>query len=69
MEAKILGEVAQMDRLDLVNLQVECRSSMCRIQLTQNISLQHAQIDPTVMPRFAELFSRLGYEGPEAPWP
>jgi hypothetical protein len=34
-EAKLLGFIAQMPGLELVDLQVECRSTMCRLQMTQ----------------------------------
>jgi hypothetical protein len=34
-EADLLAKFAQMPRLSLIDLQVECRSTMCRLQLTQ----------------------------------
>jgi hypothetical protein len=34
-EAEVLGKFAQMPGLRLIDLQVECRSTMCRIELTQ----------------------------------
>ena len=34
-EAEVLGKFAQMPGLKLIDLQVECRSTMCRIELTQ----------------------------------
>ena len=34
-EADMLAKFAQMPRLSLIDLQVECRSTMCRLQLTQ----------------------------------
>ena len=37
MEGNILGEIAQAN-LQLVTMQVECRTSMCRIQLMERPS-------------------------------
>jgi hypothetical protein len=34
-EAKLLSTFAQMPGLELIDLQVQCRSTMCRVQLTQ----------------------------------
>ena len=34
-EADVLAKFAQMPGLKLIDLQVECRSTMCRLQLTQ----------------------------------
>jgi hypothetical protein len=34
-EAELLGKFAQMQGLKLIDLQVECRSTMCRFQLSQ----------------------------------
>ncbi|HWN39455.1 MAG TPA: hypothetical protein VNP02_13215 [Gammaproteobacteria bacterium] len=34
-EAKLLAKFAEMPNLKLIDLQVECRSTMCRLQLTQ----------------------------------
>jgi hypothetical protein len=34
-EADLLAQFAQIPRLALIDLQVECRSTMCRVQLTQ----------------------------------
>jgi hypothetical protein len=34
-EAKLLSKYAEMPNLKLIYLQVECRSTMCRLQLTQ----------------------------------
>ena len=38
MEGHILGEIARTPALQLVTLQVECRTSMCRVQLVQQQS-------------------------------
>jgi hypothetical protein len=37
-EANLLSAFAQMPGLELVDLQVHCRSTMCRVQLTQSIA-------------------------------
>lgn len=34
-EAKLLSTFAQIPKLELIDLQVQCRSTMCRVQLTQ----------------------------------
>lgn len=36
-EAEILGQIAQISGLRLINIEVECRTSMCRLQWTQNV--------------------------------
>ena len=38
MEGSILGQLAQAEGLRLVTLQVECRTSMCRVQLVEGPS-------------------------------
>jgi hypothetical protein len=62
-EAEILSEIAQMTGLRLINVEVECRASMCRLQLTQNVPVpaggeQRGVPDPV----YTELFARLRYE-------
>jgi hypothetical protein len=36
-EANVLGKIAQINGLELVDLRVECRSTQCRVQLTQPV--------------------------------
>ena len=36
-EAEILGQIAQISGLRLINIEVECRTSMCRLQWTQSV--------------------------------
>lgn len=67
MEGQILGEVAQMTDENLVNVQVECRTSMCRVQLTQGLSLQLEEVGPTAMQMLTKLFARLDYGPPTPP--
>jgi hypothetical protein len=67
MEGQILSEVAQMTDDNLVNVQVECRTSMCRVQLTQGMSLQLDEVAPTAMQMLAKLFARLDYGPPTPP--
>jgi hypothetical protein len=38
MEGNILGHIAQAEGLQLVTMQVECRTSMCRVQLMESPS-------------------------------
>ncbi len=46
MEGHILGEIARTSSLQLVTLQVECRTSMCRVQLIQQ---QVAGAEPSIV--------------------
>jgi hypothetical protein len=63
-EAEILGEIGQMTGLQLVTVQVECRTSTCRLQLTYGVALPDGHPDVVAVhdPIFPELFTRLGYE-------
>ena len=45
-EADLLAKFAQMPGLKLIDLQVECRSTMCRVQLTQPIAAPAADGEP-----------------------
>jgi len=56
MEGNILGQLAQANGLRLVTLQVECRTSMCRVQLVEGLS------KPTNMGVFRDLVSGFGLD-------
>ena len=56
MEGNILGQLAQAKGLRLVTLQVECRTSMCRVQLVEGPSKR------TDMPAFRDLVSGFGLD-------
>ena len=56
MEGSILGQLAQAKGLRLVTLQVECRTSMCRVQLVEGLSKR------TDMPAFRDLVSGYGLD-------
>ena len=56
MEGNILGQLAQAKGLRLVTLQVECRTSMCRVQLVEGPSKR------TDMAAFRDLVSGFGLD-------
>jgi hypothetical protein len=52
MQRRILDELAQMTGLALVGLQVECRSKLCRVQLTvevRNLAEHGSDRDPAFL--------------------
>jgi hypothetical protein len=61
-EAEILGQIAQISGLRLINIEVECRTSMCRLQWTQSVSVS-AEGELRGMPNvvYEALLARLGY--------
>ena len=56
MEGNILGQLAQSSGLRLVTLQVECRTSLCRVQLVEGPSKR------TDMGAFRDLVSGFGLD-------
>jgi hypothetical protein len=61
-EAEILGQVAQTSGLRLSTVAVECRTSMCRLQFTQNVVPGSDEHRGVPSPFYAALLARLGYE-------
>ena len=61
-EAEILGQIAQISGLRLINIEVECRTSMCRVQWTQNAPV-FVEGEVRGMPNdvYEDLLARLGY--------
>lgn len=61
-EAEILGQIAQISGLRLINIEVECRTSMCRLQWTQNVPVP-VEGERRGMPDavYEDLLARLGY--------
>ena len=61
-EAEILGQIAQISGLRLINVEVECRTSMCRLQWTQNVPVP-VEGELRGMPDavYQDLLARLGY--------
>jgi hypothetical protein len=61
-EAEILGQMAQISGLRLINIEVECRTSMCRVQWTQNAPV-FVEGEVRGMPNdvYEDLLARLGY--------
>ena len=57
-EAEILSAIAQINGFRWLTIEVECRTSMCRLQSTQNVSVPPTGPDPI----YTELLARLGYE-------
>ena len=64
-EAEILGQIAQISGLRLINIEVECRTSMCRLQWTQNVPVP-VEGELRGMPNdvYQGLLARLGYTQP-----
>jgi hypothetical protein len=64
-EAEILSEIAQMGGLRLINIEVECRTSMCRLQWTQNVPVP-VEGELRGMPEAVhkDLLAKLGYAQP-----
>lgn len=61
-EAEILGQVAQMSGLRLITIEVECRTSTCRLQLTQGAASTDSDWRGVPGPAYTELLAKLGYE-------
>lgn len=61
-EAEILGQLAQVSGVRLSTVEVECRTSMCRLQFTQNVPNGSDEYRGVPSPFYAELLARLGYE-------
>jgi hypothetical protein len=61
-EAEILGQIAQISGLRLINIEVECRTSMCRLQWTQDVPVP-VEGELRGMPQAVhnDLLARLGY--------
>ena len=61
-EAEILGQIAQISGLRLINIEVECRTSMCRLQWTQDVPVP-VEGELRGMPQavYKDLLARLGY--------
>jgi len=61
-EAEILGQIAQISGLRLINVEVECRTSMCRLQWTQGVPVP-VEGELRGMPNdvYEVLLARLGY--------
>jgi hypothetical protein len=61
-EAEILGQMAQISGLRLINIEVECRTSICRLQWTQNAPvLVEGELRGMPNDVYEDLLARLGY--------
>ena len=61
-EAEILGQMAQINGLRLINIEVECRTSMCRLQWTQNAPvLVDGELRGMPNDVYEALLAKLGY--------
>jgi hypothetical protein len=61
-EAEILGQLAQIGALGLLAVEVECRTSVCRLQLTHSTVFAESERRGVPGPLYTELFAKLGYE-------
>jgi hypothetical protein len=64
MEADILSEIAQITRGQLVTVDVECRTTMCRIQLLERVALSDGRAEGPP-PVFEELVTKLSLGSPK----
>jgi hypothetical protein len=64
-EAEILGQIGQISGLRLINVEVECRTSTCRLQWTQDVPVP-VEGELRGMPNvvYEDLIARLGYTQP-----
>ncbi len=60
-EAEILGQLAQLGGLGLLAVEVECRTSACRLQLTHSTVFAESEQRGVPGPLYTELFAKLGY--------
>ena len=61
-ETEILGQLALASGARLSTVEVECRTSICRLQFTQNVANGSAEHRGIPSPFYAEFLARLGYE-------
>jgi hypothetical protein len=61
-EAEILGQLAQIAGLGLLTVEVECRTSACRLQLTHSTVFAESEQRGVPGPLYTELLAKLGYE-------
>jgi len=61
-EAEIFGQMAQISGLRLINIEVECRTSVCRLQWTQNApAFVEGEVRGMPNEVYEDLLARLGY--------
>jgi len=60
-EAEILGQLAQINGLRLISIEVECRTSMCRLQWTQKPVFVEGEVKGLPTEVYEDLLARLGY--------
>jgi len=62
-EAEMLGEIAQTTGLQVRTLQVECRTTKCRVQIAQSVPVPDRASGFVPEAIYYKLFDRLGYQG------
>ena len=60
-EAEILGQLAQINGLRLISIEVECRTSTCRLQWTQKPVFVEGEVKGLPTEVYEDLLARLGY--------
>ncbi len=65
-EAEVLGEIARTPGLQVSTIQVECRTTACRVQIVQRVPTLDQASAFVPDPGYYELFDRLGYQGSSA---
>jgi hypothetical protein len=62
-EADILEEISQTTGLQVITIQVKCRTSACRVQMSQTVPVPERAGEFAPDPIYFGLFDRLGYLG------
>lgn len=62
-EAEILSKIAQTTGLQVRTIQVECRTTACRVQIAQSVPVPDRVSEFVSDASYYELFDRLGYQG------
>ena len=62
-EAEILGEIAQTTGLQVRTIQVQCRTTACRVQIAQSVPVPDRASEFVPDASYYKLFDRLGYQG------
>jgi hypothetical protein len=65
MEATLYEQIGEIAGKDLVTVNTECRTTLCRLQVTQRVPMQagrSADESPAMYDMYEKLFARLGFE-------
>jgi hypothetical protein len=65
MEATLYEQIGEIAGKDLVTVNTECRTTLCRLQVTQRVPMQagrNSDESPAMYDMYEKLFARLGFE-------